>query len=94
MGIVDVLAETGQGKRAVRDYIAANRSRHNAHSAVYQVRRRVNPVTLEELHNVAELWVDAALRLSDQDLRRMSRLVAAQDRARQRRMAECMAAAD
>lgn len=86
LGLVQVLAEDGAGEIAVRDYIARNRNRHNAQSAVYQARRLVNPVTLGELRDVTDLWVDAALRLSEQDLRKMGRLAAAQDRARDRRM--------
>ena len=42
--------------------------------------RRVDPVTLQELHDVVEVWAEAALRLTDQDLRRMARLTGAQDR--------------
>jgi DSF synthase len=85
MGLVQVLAEDGAGEDAVRAYIARHRARHNAHAAVYQARRLVNPVTLGELRDVVDLWVDAALRLSEQDLRKMARLAAAQDRARDRR---------
>jgi DSF synthase len=85
MGVVDVLAEPGEGQQAVKQYVATHRARHNVHSAIYEVRRRVNPVTLEELRNVTDLWVDAAFRLSEQDLRKMARLAAAQDRSLQRR---------
>jgi DSF synthase len=86
LGLVQVLAENGAGETAVREYIARHRTRYNAHSAVYEVRRRVNPVTLGELRDVTDLWVEAALRLSEQDLRKMGRLAAAQDRSRDRRM--------
>ncbi len=82
MGIVDVVAEDGFGEEAVRDYIAHDQRRHNAHYAMCQARRRVNPVTFEELSDITDLWVDAALRLTESDLRRMARLVAAQARRR------------
>ncbi len=82
MGIVDVVAEDGFGEEAVRDYIAHDQRRHNAHYALCQARRRVNPVTFEELSDITDLWVDAALRLTESDLRRMARLVAAQARRR------------
>lgn len=88
LGVVDVLAEEGEGERAVRDYIARNRPRLRAQSAIYKVRRRVNPVTLDELLDVTDLWVDTALSLSEQDLRRMGRIAAAQDRAQNNRRAE------
>ena len=53
---------------------------HNAHQATYRTRRRVDPVTLDELRDVVEIWAEAAMRLSSQDLRRMARLTGAQDR--------------
>lgn len=80
LGVVDVLAEDGQGDNAVRDYIAQNRRRHNAHSAIYRSRRRINPLRYEELRDVVDIWLDAAMNLGDQDLRMMKRLVTAQER--------------
>lgn len=82
MGLVDVLAEDGQGEAAVREYIDQHRRRHAAQSAIYRVRHRVNPVTREELRDVTDIWVDAAMRLTEADLRKMARLTAAQDRRR------------
>jgi DSF synthase len=86
LGVVDVLVDQDDGVAAVKRYIAKNRLRHSAHSAMYEVRRRVNPVTLQELHDVVDIWVDTALRLSEQDIRKMSRIASAQDRSRQRRL--------
>jgi DSF synthase len=80
VGLVDVVAPDGQGEDALLDYIDRNSRWHNAHSATYRARRRVDPVTLAELQDVVEVWAEAAMRLTDQDLRRMSRLTAAQDR--------------
>jgi len=80
LGVVDVLAEDGEGEIAVRDYIARNRRKHNAHSAIYCSRRRVNPLTYEELRDIVDIWIDAALDLDEQDLRKMVRLTAAQER--------------
>jgi DSF synthase len=37
-------------------------------------------VTLDELQRVVDIWADAALDLTDQDLRMMERLVSAQNR--------------
>ncbi len=84
LGIVDVLAEDGEGERVVREYVHRNKTRHNAHAAIYKARRRVNPVTMEEMRDVADIWVDAAFRLQEHDLRRMTHLAAAQDRSRRR----------
>jgi DSF synthase len=80
MGVVDVLAEDGQGQSAVLDYIARHNRKHNAHQALYKARRRVNPVTLSELIDVVDIWAEAALNLTEADLRKMDRLCSAQNR--------------
>ncbi len=80
MGLVDVLADEGEGESVVRDYIESHRRKWNAHYAMFQARQRVRPVTLEELRDVVDIWVDATLRLQEPDLRKMERLVASQDK--------------
>lgn len=80
MGVVDILAEDGEGAQAVTDYVARNRRKFNAQQALLQTRRRVAGVTEAELRDVVELWVEAALGLQEPDLRKMERLVAAQRR--------------
>jgi DSF synthase len=82
MGLVDVLAEPGQGRQAVCDYTSRYTRRHSAECAINRASRRVNPVTYEELEDIAVMWVDTALGLSDTDLRKMERLAAAQERRR------------
>jgi DSF synthase len=68
----------------VRDLIAQKRRRHNAHVAFYRARRRVQAVTHQELLDVVDIWVDAAMKLTEADLRRMERLAGAQDRRSRR----------
>lgn len=77
-GLVDVLAEDGQGEMAVYEYIKReNRSRNGFH-ALREAKRVVNPITYEELMQVTEVWVNAALNLTHKDLRMMERLVGRQ----------------
>lgn len=83
MGIVDALAEDGQGEGAVYDYVARNRRSFQARRAICEARRIARPITREELISITDLWVEAALTLSTQDLRKMERLAAAQDRRRE-----------
>jgi len=80
LGIVDVLVKAGDGEKAVHAYIARNRSKRRACSAFSKARRQVNPVTRKELCDIADIWVDAAFQLSEQDLRRMTRIATAQTR--------------
>jgi DSF synthase len=83
MGLVDVLAKDGQAEAAVREWIAKNAKRRNGTQAVFRTRQLVHPITREELDAVAEVWVDAALRLEERDFKMINWLV----RAQQRRMA-------
>ena len=78
MGVVDVLAENGEGHYATQAYIERNTRKHNAYSAVYAARRRVHPIAEQELRDVVDIWVDAALNLEAPDLRKMERLATAQ----------------
>ncbi|MGI4954810.1 MAG: crotonase/enoyl-CoA hydratase family protein [Janthinobacterium lividum] len=80
MGVVDVLAEDGEGEMTAREYIARHDPKHNAHLATYRSRRRVNPVTLSELQDVVDIWAEAAMNLSEANLRKMDRLARAQTR--------------
>jgi DSF synthase len=80
MGVVDVLAKDGEAPNAVRAWIAQNAKHRNGLQAAYAARRRVNQVTREELDDITDVWVDAAFRLGDRDLRMMSRIVRAQMR--------------
>jgi DSF synthase len=80
MGIVDVLATDGQGETAVRSWIEKNSKRRNGLQAVHRARQFIHPVTREELDGIVGLWVDAALRLGERDLKMMNRLVRAQMR--------------
>jgi DSF synthase len=80
MGLVDVLVPDGQGETAVQNWIAKNSKRRNATQAVFRTRQIVHPITREELDAVTEIWVDAALRLEDRDLKMMGRIVRSQMR--------------
>ena len=80
LGVVDVVATDGQGETAVRNWIAKNAKRRNGMQAVFRARQFIHPVTRQELDGIVELWVDAAMRLGERDLKMMNRLVRAQMR--------------
>jgi len=80
MGVIDVLAPNGQGETAVRDWITTNAKRRNGMQAVFRARQFVRPITRAELDGIVELWVDAAMRLGERELKMMSRLARAQSR--------------
>jgi DSF synthase len=80
MGIVHILAEPGCGEEAVRAYIAKNGRRHAGHRGIYHASSITDPITLEELNSIVEVWADSALCLTDGDLKLMRRLGSAQTR--------------
>ena len=75
LGLVDIVAEDGQGEQAVRDYITRNTRHHAVHRSIYQARRRLNPISLQELRDITDVWVEAAMQLTSPDLHRMERLM-------------------
>lgn len=79
MGVVDVLAEDGQGEYALNQWVRKNHRALNSLQAINRAKQRVNPLTKEELYDITNVWVDAALRLDDRSLKVMERLVRAQN---------------
>lgn len=79
MGVVDVLAEDGQGEYALNSWVKKNHRSLNSFQAINRAKHRINPLTLEELYDITEIWVDAALRLNERNLKVMERLVRAQN---------------
>lgn len=80
MGLVDVIAEKGQGENAVYDFIKKQERRANGFSAIQKVKQRYNPVTYHELIDIANIWVDTALNLTEKDMRVMDYFVASQEK--------------
>ena len=79
MGVVDILAEEGEGELAVYRYIKSGNRSMNSHKAMRKVRDICNQVSYKELKDVAKVWADAALQLTARDLRMMERLVRRQN---------------
>ena len=82
MGVVDILVDDGGGEGAVHTYVEKHKRRPNAYESVYRARQRYHSVTSDELTDIADIWVDAAMRVRARDLRIMEMLVKSQDRLR------------
>jgi DSF synthase len=85
MGLIDAVVPNGDGEVAVYDFIRKNSRRLNGMRAMYECRRHTNPISYEELMKITEVWVDAALRLQEKDLKMMGRLVRSQIRQQEAR---------
>ena len=82
LGLVTLLADPGEGVAATRAFMAKNGRRLNGMVAARRAMRQAMPLGLDELCAIVDIWADAAICLSDADLRLMSRLAGAQTRRR------------
>lgn len=80
LGIVHHLAEPGDGLNACRDFIKKSERRHAGLVGSRKAMKQAWKLELDELNRITEIWADTALQLREQDLKVMSRLVAAQAR--------------
>jgi len=80
IGVIDVLAEEGDGINEVRKFVKKLGKAPNTRQSLLKIRHRINPVTYEELMDIGNIWVDAAMSLTSRELKVMERLIRSQDR--------------
>lgn len=80
MGLVHHLAEPGEGIAACEDFIRRSERRHPGLVNARRAMKLTRPLPLEELKQIVDLWADAALQLTEGDLKVMNRLIRAQRR--------------
>ncbi len=79
LGVIDRVADDGNGEAEVAALIRRRDRSRNGHSALAAARRRVHRIEFSELLDIVEIWVDSALRLNPRDLKLMQRLVSRQN---------------
>lgn len=79
LGVIDLVAEDGQGEAEVAALIKRRQRSRNGLTAMAAARRRVQRIEVSELLDIVELWVDSALRLTPRDIKLMQRLVSRQN---------------
>lgn len=75
LGVVDILAEKGEGEVEVYRYIKNANRKANSYQAIRKVKDLCNPIPYQELLDITKIWVDSALKLTNKDLRMMEKLV-------------------
>lgn len=80
LGLVDLLCGPGEGEAALRAHVRERAPRPAAELAQQHTRRCAGPVAKSELTNLADIWVELALDLSEADLRRLDHLAHRQER--------------
>lgn len=75
MGVVDVLAEDGEGVEETHRYLNSHNRSHNTVQSMKKIRQIVHPITQQSLVEIVDIWVEAAMDLSAKDLQKMQRLI-------------------
>ena len=83
MGLVDILAESGEGEEAVMRYIKKNHRMFHANQGLRRAIQAASPLDYGAFIRVAEVWVDQAMGLKERDLELMDYLIRAQQRMQQ-----------
>lgn len=78
--LVDVVVDDGDGEAAIEAVLNTVHPRLRGTLAALEARRAAAPITRETLLAVVDQWTEAALGLTDRDLRLMERLARAQAR--------------
>lgn len=78
--IADVVVDDGDGDAAIDHVVRGVEPRLRGTLAALQARRLAAPITYESLLTIVDQWAEAAMKLTDRDLRLMERLARAQVR--------------
>ena len=75
MGVIDVLADDGEGVQAAKEYMNGHGQSHNTTRAMKRIRQIVHPISEQSLFDIVDIWIEAAMDLSERDLLKMDRLL-------------------
>jgi DSF synthase len=75
LGVIDVLAEDGAGEQATEDYLNSHNQSHNTIRSIKKIRQIVHPITRQHLYDIVDIWIEAAMDLSEKDLAKMERML-------------------
>ena len=87
MGVVDILVPQGEAEKYVFELMQKQKKHVNSSKSVYECRRHTDPIRYEEFEKIINTWVDAALRLNDQNLHIMRRLIHSQRHQQEQKLA-------
>jgi DSF synthase len=78
--LVDLVVDDGEGDAAIDHVVRTVEPRLRGTLAALRARREASPITYESLIAIVDQWAEAAMQLTDRDLRLMERLARAQVR--------------
>ncbi len=75
MGGIYSLVEAGQGAEEIKKFIVSRENNRNSYQALHKIKQYNQSITYESLEFSIDLWVDAAMNLTERNLRMMSILI-------------------
>jgi DSF synthase len=78
LGVVDILAPEGQAREAALAWMGEGEAAFRRRREIASLRRRLFPVSREELLKITDLWVECSCDVTPSDIRQMERIAAAQ----------------
>ena len=82
LGLVDLVCAPGEGEATLRRYVEENAARFRTLLTLKRVRERSEQLDKKELVDIVDLWVDLAMDLGEDELRRMDCLARVQEKKR------------
>ncbi len=80
LGVVDIVAAAGEANNTALAWMGDDEARYIRRRNTAALRRHVFPISHEELIKITDVWVECSSEVSQQDIRHMERLAAAQKR--------------
>ena len=81
-GVVERLAKRGEGEKAANEYMEEYRRTFHIRQALFAAEMRRNPLLMEDLNSLAELWASSILNMDKMNLRRLGKIVEGQRKIR------------
>lgn len=88
LGLVHILFDKGTAKPTIDKLIKNERRRFNGLLGANRAMTRASNISLQELEDIVDHWADSALKLSEQNIRLMQRLVGAQTKLWEKALAQ------
>lgn len=71
VGLIDVLSAPGEMEQTLNRWLINNHDSHNSMVGISKSKKIINGIKKDELYDMADIWVNSALSLSDENLKRM-----------------------
>ncbi len=84
---IDIVCDAGHGRDAVLQFVKEHDKKFTSRALMQQAKRVHDAVSKSEMQQITDFWVEAALRLSKDDIRMMRTIAYMQDRQLKQMMA-------